>query len=131
MGDQVGGGSHRQLPGWRRWENCFRKNFHCFLLDVLKLKGSQFSVIELFDVRLTRLYVWSRILDPSEVAGLKKQCEPYYGDLLAWSHVYSGLKGHIKVSGVQSDDGNIITRKYLCLDITTTVLQLMSFTNEP
>ena len=44
----------------------------------------------------------ARILDPQEVAGLKKQCEPYYGDLLAWSHVYSGLKGHIKVSGVQT-----------------------------
>ena len=70
------------------------------------------------------------ILDSQEVAGLKKQCEPYYGDLLAWSHVYSGLKGHIKVSGVQTDDGNN-KPKYLCIDITTTVLQLMSFTNKP
>ena len=69
-------------------------------------EGGKFSAAESFHGRLTRLDVWSRILDPGEVAGLKKQCEPYYGDLLAWSHVYTGLKGHIKVSRVQTDDGN-------------------------
>ena len=65
-------------------------------------EGGKFSAAESFHGRLTRLDVWSRILDPGEVAGLNKQCEPYYGDLLAWSHVYTGLKGHIKVSGVQT-----------------------------
>ena len=76
-------------------------------------EGGKFSAAESFHGRLTRLDVWARNLDPAKVAALKRQCEPYYGDLLAWSHVYSGLKGHIKVSGVQSSDRNV-DPKCLC-----------------
>ena len=61
-------------------------------------QGGKFSAAESFHGRITRLDVWSRVFTPEDVLTIKQQCDPYYGDLLAWSHVYNGLKGHIKVS---------------------------------
>ena len=46
---------------------------------------------------MTRLDIWSRVLTTNEVSDLKQQCDPYFGDLLAWPDVHNGLKGHIKV----------------------------------
>ena len=59
--------------------------------------GGKFSAAESFHGKITRLDVWSRVFNVEEVMSLKKQCSPYYGDLVAWSDVYNGLRGHIKV----------------------------------
>ena len=60
--------------------------------------GGKFSAAESFHGKITRMDVWSRVFNVEEVMSLKKQCSPYYGDLVAWSDVYNGLRGHIKVS---------------------------------
>ena len=59
--------------------------------------GGKFSAAESFHGRMTRLDVWSRVLDSSEVRGIKSQCDSYQGDLLGWPEVHTGLRGHIKV----------------------------------
>ena len=61
-------------------------------------QGGRFSAAESFHGRLTRLDVWSRVLPHSELRELKSQCQSYYGDLLGWPAVHTGLRGHIKVS---------------------------------
>ena len=63
--------------------------------------GGRFSAAESFQGSITRLDVWGRVVDNDEILSLKLQCDPYYGDLLAWSSVYDGLRGHIKVSFVK------------------------------
>ena len=55
------------------------------------------SAAESFHGSMTRLDIWSRVLTTEEISDLKHQCEPYFGDLLAWPDVHNGLKGHIKV----------------------------------
>ena len=59
--------------------------------------GGRFSAAESFHGRITRLDIWSRALQQQQVLELKTQCDYYYGDLLTWPDVYTGLRGQIKV----------------------------------
>lgn len=60
-------------------------------------KGGQFSVVESFQGQMTRLDVWGHVLTQEEVRRLVVSCEPYFGNLLAWTDVLGGLRGHIQV----------------------------------
>ena len=62
--------------------------------------GGRFSAAESFHGRMTRLDVWSRVLDITQIKLIQTQCQSYYGDLLGWPDVQSGLKGHIKVTSL-------------------------------
>ena len=55
------------------------------------------SAAESFQGKMTRLDVWKRILNSEEINILKKQCEPYFGDVIAWPDVHNGLRGQIQV----------------------------------
>ena len=46
---------------------------------------------------MTRLDIWKKILSLDEINVLKKQVEPYFGDIIAWPDVHDGLRGQIKV----------------------------------
>ena len=60
-------------------------------------KGGQFSVVESFQGQITRLDVWRHVLTQEEVLRLVTSCHPYFGNLLAWTDVLEGLRGHIQV----------------------------------
>ncbi len=47
---------------------------------------------------LTRLDMWSRLVEPEELAALQEECAPYHGDLIAWADMYRGLRGQIQIS---------------------------------
>ena len=66
--------------------------------------GGRFSAAESFHGRITRLDIWSRALPPQQLRELKTQCDYYFGDLLGWPDVYTGLRGEIKVSQSVSSD---------------------------
>ena len=59
--------------------------------------GGRFSAAESFHGRITRLDIWSRALEQQQLLELKSQCDYYFGDLLGWPDVYTGLRGEIKV----------------------------------
>ena len=59
--------------------------------------GGRFSAAESFHGRITRLDIWSRALQQQQLMELKSQCDYYFGDLLGWPDVYTGLRGEIKV----------------------------------
>jgi hypothetical protein len=42
--------------------------------------------------------MWSRLVEPAELAALQEECAPYHGDLIAWADMYRGLRGQIQIS---------------------------------
>lgn len=63
--------------------------------------GGRFSAAESFQGRMTRLDVWSRVLDITQIQQIRSQCQSYSGDLLGWPDLQTGLRGHIKVYCLQ------------------------------
>ena len=61
-------------------------------------EGGRFSAAESFQGQMTRLNVWAHALTQQEVAALGASCRPYFGNILTWSDVHSGLRGQIKVT---------------------------------
>ena len=56
---------------------------------------------------MTRLDVWKEILSLEEINILKKNCDPYFGDVIAWPDVHNGLRGQIKVSKQCDSKANV------------------------
>ena len=65
--------------------------------------GGRFSAAESFHGRITRLDIWSRALPHQELRQLSTQCDYYFGDLLGWPDVYTGLRGEIKVEMIKQE----------------------------
>ena len=63
-------------------------------------KGGRFSAAESFQGQMTRLDVWGHALTQGEVAVLENSCLPYFGNIIAWTDVHSGLRGQIKVTKI-------------------------------
>jgi hypothetical protein len=63
------------------------------------IKGGGFSVAESFQGQMTRLDVWGHAMSQEEVLALAGRCEPYFGNLLAWTDVHGGLRGRVQVKG--------------------------------
>ena len=57
-----------------------------------------YSASESFQGQMTRLDVWKRILTQVEINNMKKDCKPYFGDVIAWPDVHNGLRGQIEVN---------------------------------
>ena len=81
------------------------------------------SAAESFQGEMTRLDIWGKILTIEDINNLKKDCNPYFGDIIAWPDVHSGLRGHIKVCRGAQTSIQIPVQ----VDIPTKILQNLSF----
>lgn len=64
--------------------------------------GTSFSESESFVGKIAYLDIWNRFLSSSEVLEYYSSCEPYHGNLYAWSDFKNHIKGNIKVRHARS-----------------------------
>ena len=62
---------------------------------------------------MTRLDIWKKILRLNEINKLKKQVDPYFGDVIAWPDVHDGLRGQIKVQYIKEWKKRLVSANLL------------------
>ncbi|KAG4075716.1 hypothetical protein HA402_003541 [Bradysia odoriphaga] len=60
--------------------------------------GTSFSESESYVGKIAYLDIWNRFLSSSEVLEYYSSCEPYHGNLYAWSDFKNHIKGDIKIA---------------------------------
>lgn len=60
--------------------------------------GTSFSESESFVGKIAYLDIWSRFLEAQEILDYYSSCEPYRGNLYAWTDFKRKVQGNVKVA---------------------------------